>query len=101
MLKFGMVGRGAIWVNGEEVLRAYKGTNKPDTHLIPVRLRKGDNTISFKHGNGQTGYYFWCNVSDESKTIGPQTESFLDAAAKGALYRSENPAFDPFQFIYW
>ena len=101
MLKFGMVGRGAIWVNGEEVLRAYKGTNKPDTHLVPVRLRKGDNTISFKHGNGQTGYYFWCNVSDESKTIGPQTESFLDAAAKGALYRSENPAFDPFQFIYW
>ena len=101
VMRFGLEWRGIVWVNGEEVLRTYDGKNKPDSHVVPIRLRKGDNTISFKLGNGSKGNYVWCNVSDEKKAIGPELEASARLAAKGSLYRSENPAFDPFQFIYW
>ena len=101
VMRFGLEWRGIVWVNGEEVLRTYDGKNKPDSHVVPIRLRKGDNTISFKLGNGSKGNYVWCNVSDEKKAIGPELEASARLAAKGSLYRSENSSFDPFLFIYW
>lgn len=88
-------------MNGEEVLRSYKGGNKPDSHLVPVQLRKGDNVISMKFGNGSRGRFVWMSLSNEDKAITPAVEAFAAKASRGDLYWSENRSFDPFLFIYW
>jgi len=101
VLKFGLEWRGIVWVNGEEVLRTYNGGKTPDAHVIPIRLRKGDNVISVKLGNGSKGNFVWLNLSKEGKPIGPELEAHMTLAAKGDLYWSENRKFEPFAFIYW
>ncbi|MBR1921948.1 MAG: hypothetical protein IJ829_08140, partial [Kiritimatiellae bacterium] len=100
-IKTGFDWRAILWVNGEEVLRSYKGGNKPDSHIVPVKLTKGDNVISMKFGNGSRGRFVWLAVSNEDKKISPAVEAHAAKAAKGDLYWSENRGFDPFLFIYW
>lgn len=100
-IKTGFDWRAILWVNGEEVLRSYKGGNKPDSHLVPVQLRKGDNVISMKFGNGSRGRFVWMSLSNEDKAITPAVEAFAAKASRGDLYWSENRSFDPFLFIYW
>ena len=100
-IKTGFDWRAILWVNGEEVLRSYKGGNKPDSHLVPVQLRKGDNVISMKFGNGRRGRFVWMSLSNEDKAITPAVEAFAAKASRGDLYWSENRSFDPFLFIYW
>lgn len=100
-LKFGLEWRGKIWVNGEEVFVTYAGGNKPDSNLVPVKIRKGKNVISFKIGNGKNGNYFYANLQDDSKIIPKDVAEFVAEVSPISLYRAENGNYDPYLYIYW
>lgn len=100
-LRFGLEWRGKIWVNGEEVFVTYDGKNKPDSNLVPVKIRKGKNVISFKIGNGRNGNYFYANLQDDSKILPPEIATFVAETSPWSLYRFENSNYDPYLYIYW
>ena len=100
-LKFGLEWRGKVWVNGEEAFVTYKGGNKKDSNLVPVKIRKGRNVISFKIGNGKNGNFFYANLQDDSKLLPKDVAEFVSATEPTSLYRSENPNYDPYLYVYW
>ena len=100
-LKFGLEWRGKVWVNGEEAFVTYKGGNKPDSNLVPVRIRKGKNVISFKIGNGKNGNFFYANLQDDTKLLPPEVAEHVADHSGDKLYRDENPNYDPYLYVYW
>lgn len=100
-MKFGLEWRGRIWLNGEEVLTTYDGKSKADSHHVRLPFHKGTNTLTFKIGNGKNGNFFWANITNEDKIFTPEVQAFIDRAAPGKLYWSENDKFDPYLFVYW
>ena len=121
-LRFGVDWRGAVWVNGKEVLRTYGGTKdegsiiKTDIPVYampkgktPAEIKKfdaehgtfdGKNVITVKAGSGQSASTFYLRVSKEVRpgdVKRPQIKELDDVI----LYPTANPDFDPYEYVYW
>ena len=98
LLKLGADWRMRVWVNGEEVFRRERGCHYPGFD-VRVKLKKGDNVITFKHGGGRAGASLWALLEAESSgAFASKSDPELDAVT---LYDELIPGLDPYTFYYW
>ena len=98
VLRLGGDWRFAVWCNGKEVFRTYRGARVPRME-VKVDLRAGDNVLAFKVGAGSGGHALIALLSPERDDRGPSdADPELDAMT---LYEDDIPGFDPYEFHYW
>ena len=113
-LRFGIDWRGKVWVNGKEVCKTYGGKKDEGSIVvghIPVYAMSnkddakhgtfdGRNVITVKAGCGQGAKVFYLNVSKEVLP-GELVRKDNPAYDGVSLYATRNPAFDPYEYVYW
>lgn len=100
VLRVGADWRLRAWVNGKEVFRTLSGLNKAGAYRVKVKLKKGENLISFKVGSGSKGFSFYADISSAQKT----DAVVINDSVKGVSFyagSSEADEFDPYEYHYW
>jgi beta-galactosidase len=121
-LRFGVDWRGAVWVNGQEILRTHGGT-KDEGSIVKTGIKvwampkgktpseihaldkergtfDGKNVITVKAGSGQSASTFYLRVSKEVKP-GDVKRVPVKELDDVKLYPTPNPDFDPYEYVYW
>ena len=121
-LRFGVDWRGAVWVNGKEIIRTYGQTKDEGSVIVkdipvyampkgktPEEIKKldnergtfdGKNVITVKAGSGQSASTFYLRVSKEVKP-GDVKRAQVKELDDVKLYQTPNPDFDPYEYVYW